>query len=129
VLPPVHRKEIALLGVILKQFENPDEVRVFDKGKFEIVHIGGMTIGRASYEPGWKWSQHVAPIAGAPRCVIEHVGMVVSGRAMAAFEDGTEIEMVPGHLFYIPPIPHDSWVIGEEPYVSLHFLGADNHTK
>jgi hypothetical protein len=115
VLPPVHRKEIALLGVILKQFENADEVRVFDKGKFEIVHIGGMTIGRASYEPGWKWSEHVAPVAGAPRCVIEHVRMVVSGRAMAAFEDGTEIEIVPGHLFYIPPIPHDSWVIGEEP--------------
>jgi hypothetical protein len=129
VLPPVRRKEIAVLGVILKQFENPDEVRLFDKGKFEIVHIGGMTIGRASYEPGWKWSQHVAPIAGAPRCVIEHVGMVVSGRAMAAFDDGTEIEMVPGHLFYIPPIPHDSWVIGEEPYVSLHFLGADSYTK
>jgi hypothetical protein len=118
-----------LAWVILKQFENPDEVRVFDKGKFEIVHIGGMTIGRASYEPGWKWSEHVAPVAGAPRCVIEHVRMVVSGRAMAAFEDGTEIEIVPGHLFYIPPIPHDSWVIGEEPYVSLHFLGADNHTK
>jgi hypothetical protein len=127
VLPPaVHRKEIAVVGVILKQFENPDEIRLFDKGKFEIVHIGGMTIGRASYEPGWKWSQHVAPIAGAPRCVIEHVGMVVSGRAMAAFDDVTEIEMVPGHLFYIPPIPHDSWVIGEEPYVSLHFLGADS---
>jgi hypothetical protein len=129
VLQPVQRKEIAVLEVTLKQFEKPDEVRVFDKGKFEVVHIGGMTIGRASYEPGWKWSQHVAPIAGAPRCVIEHVGMVVSGRAMAAFEDGTEIEMVPGHLFYIPPIPHDSWVIGDEPYVSLHFLGADNYTK
>jgi hypothetical protein len=118
-----------MLGVILKQFENPDEVRVFDKGKFEIVHLGGMTIGRASYDPGWKWSQHVGPIAGAPMCVTEHVGMVISGRAMAAFADGTEIEMGPGYLFYIPPIPHDSWVIGEEPYVSLHFLGAENYTK
>jgi len=115
--------------VILKRFENPDETRVFEKGKFEIVTIGGMTIGRASYEPGWKWSKHVSPVAGAPLCNVAHVGMVISGRAMAAMEDGSEIELVPGNLFYIPPIPHDSWVIGEEDYVSLHFLGAEHYTR
>jgi hypothetical protein len=115
-----------MIGLILKRFEKPDEVRIFDKGKFEIVQIGGLTIGRASYEPGWKWSQHVAPIAGKPLCDVEHVGMVVSGRAMAAFADGTQTELTPGNLFYIPRIPHDSWVIGDEPYVSLHFLGADH---
>ena len=114
---------------ILKRFETPDEVRIFDKGRFDVVHIGGMTIGRASYEPGWKWSAHVAPIAGTPFCGVEHVGMVISGRAMAAFADGTQIEMGPGHLFYIPPVPHDSWVIGDKPYVSLHFLGADHYTR
>src|SRR5450432_3359442 len=114
-------EEGGMLGVILKRFEEPDEVRAFEKGKFEIVHVGGMTIGRASYEPGWKWSQHVAPLSGAPLCEVEHVGMVVSGRAMAAFANGIEIEMAPGHLFYIPPIAHDSWVVGDEPYVSLHF--------
>ena len=67
-----------MTGLILKRFEKPDEVRVFDKGKFEIVQVGGLTIGRASYEPGWKWSQHVAPIAGKALCYVEHVGMVVS---------------------------------------------------
>ena len=55
---------------VLKRFENPDEVRVFDKGRFEIIHIGGMTVGRATYEPGWKWSEHVAPLAGAPLCEV-----------------------------------------------------------
>ena len=63
-----------MTDAILKQFENPDEVRQFEKGCFEIVHLGGMTIGRATYEPGWKWSVHVAPAAGTPLCEVEHVG-------------------------------------------------------
>ncbi len=88
-----------------------------------------MTIGRASYEPGWKWSKHIAPLAGTPFCGVEHVGMVVSGRATVAFANGTETEMTPGQLFYIPPIAHDSWVVGNEPDVSLHFLGAEHYTK
>ena len=118
-----------MLGVILKRFEAPDEIRIFEKGKFEIVKIGGMTIGRASYEPGWKWSEDVSPLAGTPLCEVEHVGMVIAGRAMAAMRDGTEVELTPGSLFYIPPVAHDSWVIGDEPYVSLHFLGADHYTR
>jgi quercetin dioxygenase-like cupin family protein len=118
-----------VLDVILKSFENPDETRRFEKGKFEIVKIGGMTLGRATYEPGWKWSRHVSPLAGAPLCVIEHVGLVISGRAMAGMQDGREIELNPGQLFYIPAVPHGSRVIGEEPYISLHFLGADSYTK
>jgi hypothetical protein len=72
-----------MLEVILKRFETPDETRVFEKGKLEIVRIGGMTVGRASYEPGWRWSEHVSPLAGTPLCEVEHVGMVLSGRAMA----------------------------------------------
>ena len=118
-----------MIDVILKRFEEPDETRIFDKGTFEIVTIGGLTIGRASYQPGWKWSEHVGPIAGAPLCDVEHVGLVISGRAMAAMEDGTEVELVPGSLFHIPAIPHDSWVIGDEPYVSLHFLGASHYAR
>ena len=114
---------------ILKRFESPDEVRVFAKGRFEIVHIGGLTIGRASYEPGWKWSQDVAPPAGTPLCEVEHVGLVVSGRAVAAFADGRQTELTPGNLFYIPPVAHDSWVVGDEPYVSLHFMGAAHYAK
>ena len=118
-----------MLEVILKRFDNPDEIRTFEKGKFEIVKIGGMTIGRATYEPGWKWSKDVAPLAGTPLCDVEHVGMVVSGTATAAMEDGEVIELTAGMLFYIPPVPHDSWVVGDEPYVSLHFLGADRYSK
>ena len=78
--------------VILKRFENPDEVRTFEKGKFELVQVGGMTIGRATYEPGWKWSEHVGKAAGAKSCMVEHVGMVVSGRATAAMDDGSIVE-------------------------------------
>ena len=115
--------------VILKQFEAPDEVRQMSKGRFEIVRIGGVTIGRATYEPGWKWSVDVGPSVGAQRCTVEHVGLVVSGTATAAFEDGSVIELRRGTLFYIPARPHDSWVVGNEPYVSLHFLGADHYAK
>lgn len=117
------------VDMVLKRFDSPDETRVLVKGKFEIVRLGGMTLGRATYEPGWKWSEHVGPTVGATRCSVEHVGMVVSGTATAAFEDGTVIEMKAGELFYIPPVPHDSWVVGDSPYVSLHFMGADHYAK
>jgi quercetin dioxygenase-like cupin family protein len=117
------------MKTILKRFDSADETRTLVKGKFEIVRLGGMTIGRATYEPGWKWSEHVGPGVGASRCTVEHVGMVLSGCATAAFEDGTVIEMKPGELFYIPSTPHDSWVVGDRPYVSLHFLGADAYAK
>ena len=115
--------------VILKRFETPDETRVFEKGKFEIVRIGGLTIGRATYAPGWKWSVHVRPLAGTPLCEVEHVGLVVAGRATCALADGTIYELVPGTIFHIPKVPHDSWVLGDEPYVSLHFLGADHYSR
>ena len=115
-------------SVILKRFEKPDEVRTFEKGKFELVHVGGMTIGRATYEPGWKWSVHVGAATGAKMCQVEHVGLVVSGRATAAMTDGRVIEMKAGDLFYISP-GHDSWVVGDELYVSLHFLGAEQYAK
>lgn len=113
--------------VILKRFEQPDEVRAFPKGKFEIVHIGGMTIGRASYEPGWRWSEDVGAALGEPFCTVEHVGLVVSGCATAAMDGGAVVELRAGDIFYVPSHPHDSWVVGDEPYVSLHFLGADSY--
>ena len=113
-----------MLDVIIKRFERPDEVRHLLKGKFELVRLGGLTIGRATYEPGWKWSEHVGPAVGLTRCPVEHVGLVLQGSATVAFEDRV-LEMKPGDLFYVPPEPHDSWVVGEEPYVSLHFVGAD----
>jgi len=117
------------IDVILKSFEEPDEVTSFDKGKFETVTLGGMTIGRATYQPGWKWSVDVGLEIGEEFCTVEHVGMVVSGTATAAFADGSVTELNPGKLFYIPPDPHDSWVVGDEPYVSLHFLGATKYAR
>ena len=117
------------MEVDLRRFDTADETRVFEKGKFEIVRVGGIAIGRASYEPGWKWSLHVGPGVGAARCTVAHVGLVLSGVATAAFDDGRVIELRPGDLFHIPAVPHDSWVVGETPYVSLHFLGADAYAK
>lgn len=115
--------------VILKRFEQPDEIRVFAKGRLEIVRIGGLTLGRASYEPGWRWSVHVGPTVGAVRCTVEHVGMVLAGTATAALDDGRVFELRAGEVFYVPPVPHDSWVVGDQPYVSLHFLGADAYAR
>jgi quercetin dioxygenase-like cupin family protein len=112
----------------LRRFESPDEVRTFEKGRFELVHIGNMTLGRAVYEPGWKWSLHIGPGVGTKSCDVEHVGLVISGRAVAAMDDGTIIEMKPGDLFYIAP-GHDSWVAGNEPYVSLHLMGASDYAR
>jgi hypothetical protein len=117
------------VDVVLKRFESPDETRQMIKGKFEIVRIGGLTIGRATYEPGWKWSEHVGGPIGQSRCGVEHVGLVLRGTATAAFEDGRVVELHAGELFHIPAMPHDSWVVGDEPYVSLHFLGADHYAR
>jgi quercetin dioxygenase-like cupin family protein len=117
------------IDVILKRFETPDELRMMTKGRFEIVRLAGLTIGRATYEPGWKWSLHVGPAVGASRCHVEHVGLVLAGTATAALDDGRVFELKAGELFYIPPIPHDSWVVGDEPYVSLHFLGAEQYAS
>lgn len=103
-----------MLDVILKRFEHPDEIRAFEKGKFELVRLGGITIGRATYEPGWKWSVHVGRAVGRKSCAVEHVGMVLCGRATAAMDDGAVFELRAGDLFYIAP-GHDSWVLGDEP--------------
>jgi len=118
-----------VVGVVLKRFETPDETRVLEHGKFEVVHLPGLTVGRATYQPGWKWSTHVGPGLGLSRCSVEHVGLVLAGAATAAFDDGTVIELRAGQLFHIPPVPHDSWVVGDEPYVSLHFVGADRYAR
>jgi hypothetical protein len=113
---------------LIKRFEQPDEVRAFEKGRFEIVKIGGMPIGRASYQPGWKWSAHIGAQTGVFSCGVEHVGLVISGSAACRMNDGRCYEMKAGDLFYIGP-GHDSWVVGDEPYVSLHFLGAEVYAQ
>jgi mannose-6-phosphate isomerase-like protein (cupin superfamily) len=117
------------LAVVLKRFERPDEVRTFEKGRFELVTLGPLTIGRATYQPGWRWSQHVGPGAGSTRCAVEHVGLVLSGAAVVAFDDGRIVELAAGTLFHVPAVPHDSWVVGDGEYVSLHFLGAQDYAR
>ena len=96
----------------------------FEKGKFETVKIGSMTIGRASYESGWKWSEHVGAATGAALCEVEHVGLVVSGCAACRLQDGRYYEMRAGDLFYIGP-GHDSWVVGNEPMSRCIFLARN----
>jgi hypothetical protein len=116
-------------SVVIKKIALPDEVRTFKKGRFELVEIGGLTLGRATNEPGWKWSVHVGPVAGTASCQVSHVGLVLlQGRAMVRMDGGAELKLEPGDAFAIPP-GHDSWVLGEETYVSLHFLGADAYAK
>ncbi len=115
---------MAIDEFLLRRFDQPDEVREFPLGRFELVGVGGMTIGRATYEPGWKWSEHVGT-GPEDRCMVEHLGLVVSGRA-AVSGPGYEAVMEPGDIFAVPP-DHDSWVVGDQPYVSLHFLGASDY--
>jgi quercetin dioxygenase-like cupin family protein len=110
----------------ITRFDQPDERRTFEKGAFELVNAGGMSIGRASYEPGWRWSEHVGSITGTVLCEVEHVGIVVAGRAAVRMADGREVVMEPGDVFAIPA-GHDSWVVGDEPYVSYHLMGATDY--
>ena len=114
--------------IVVKRLEEPDEERRFEKGLFRLVTIGGMELGRAEYQPGWRWSTHVGPIAGTKSCQVEHVGLVVSGRCRVVMDDGKAFSLGPGDLFHIAP-GHDSWVEGTEPYVSLHFSGADKYAR
>jgi hypothetical protein len=109
-----------------RRFNEPDELREFPLGRFELIQIGGMTVGRAEYAPGWRWSEHVGAASGQAVCEVAHLGFVVSGRNLIEMTDGRRIEVGPGDLFEIGP-GHDSVVIGEEPYVSIHFLGADRY--
>ncbi len=91
-----------------------------------MLSLGGLTIGRARYEPGWKWSADVGASTGIKWCPVEHIGLVISGKAAVAMKNGPTVIMEPGDLFHIAP-EHDSWVVGEEPYVSVHFMGAETY--
>src|SRR5262245_11192018 len=114
--------------VILRAFEEPDEAQMMEKGRYEAVRIGGQVFGRATYDPGRRHSDHVGASVGA-RCGVEHLGLVLAGRATTAFDDGMITERRQGQLFYIPPVPHDSWVVGDETCEPLHFLGTDRYAK
>ena len=112
----------------LTHLDEPSELREFPLGHFELYRVGPMTLGRATYEPGWKWSEHVGRAAGQASCPVEHVGLVLSGAAAVRMDDGTERIMRAGEFFYVPP-GHDSWVVGDEPYVSLHIMGSEDYAS
>ena len=112
-----------------KSFDNPDELKAPEKTNAAVVNFGTVAASRVILQPGWKWSEDVGPDIGKPYCDVEHVGMVVSGSATASFPDGGTTVMKAGDIFYVPSRPHDSWVVGDEPYVSIHFLGANSYAK
>ncbi len=105
-----------------KSFDYPDEVRTFSKGKIELIRIGGATVGRATLEPGWKWSTSVQPVVGTKSCEAPHFQYQISGTMKVVMNDGTELECRAGDVSLLP-IGHDAWVIGDEPVVVVDFQG------
>ncbi len=111
-----------------KNLGTPDEVRSFDKGRMDVVNLDEVTVGRAVFEPGWKWSECVKPVAGTDSCQVPHVGYVISGRMKVVMDDGSEMKYGPDDALVIPP-GHDAWIVGDEPCVILDFAGADQYAK
>lgn len=109
-----------------QSFDKPDETRNFEKGRMDLVTLGDVTIGRAVFEAGWKWSECVKPIAGTDSCEVPHTGYVLSGRLHVVMNDGTEGEAGAGDMFRIAP-GHDAWTVGNEPCVVLDIQGAPNY--
>jgi hypothetical protein len=107
----------------VKTIEKPDERRDFPKGHLEVLHLTGLDFAVATFEPGWRWSESVRPIAGTKSCEVEHAGFVVKGRLRIRMDDGAESEVGPGDVFVCPP-GHDAWVVGSEPAVSYDFAGG-----
>ena len=105
-----------------KRFDRPDEVRPLEKGRVEIVELGELSVGRAIFEPGWRWSEHVKPIVGTDSCQVHHVGYVISGHLRVEMNDGASIDLTAGDIFEVPP-GHDAWVLGDEPWVSVDYAG------
>jgi quercetin dioxygenase-like cupin family protein len=111
-----------------KKFTSPDEVRTFEKGKAELLNMNGGVIGRLTLEPGWRWSQHVKPIAKTEWCEAPHFQYQASGRLHVVMSDGTTFEVGPGDVIMLPP-GHDAWVVGDEPVVVIDWSGAANYAK
>jgi hypothetical protein len=111
-----------------KSINKPEETRSFEKGKVELVTIGGIQVGRATLQPGWKWSQHVKPIANTDSCQAPHFQYQISGTMVVVMDDGTKIESKAGDFTNFPP-GHDAWVVGNEPVVVVDFQGLADYAK
>lgn len=112
----------------LKNFSVPDDVRTFEKGRLELVNIGGGVVGRLTLEPGWRWSLHVKPIAGTEWCEAPHFQYQLAGRLHIVMADGTELEAKTGDVTALP-VGHDAWVVGDEQVVLIDWAGASNYAK
>jgi hypothetical protein len=112
-----------------KNFDSPDETRPFEgKGRAAVVNIGGQTVGKGVFEPGWKWSENVKPIAQTDSCQVSHLGYCISGRMTVHMDDGTDFDVNPGDVFAIPP-GHDAEIPGDEPCVMVDFGEFGDYAK
>ena len=113
---------------VSKNIGKPDEVRKFERGHIDLVNVGGGSVGKATFEPGWRWSEHVKPIAKTDWCEAPHFMYQISGRMHVKMSDGQEFEMGPGDVVTMAA-GHDAWVVGDEPVVAIDWQGATNYAK
>ncbi len=113
---------------IKKNFDNPEETRNISKGKIEVVNLGDIQAMRATFEPGWKWSECVKPVAGTDSCQVAHLGYMLSGKMIVRMDDGAEQELNPGDACVIPP-GHDAWIVGDNSCVFIDFQGGTTYAK
>jgi class 3 adenylate cyclase len=106
-----------------KSFAAPDEVRSFPNGHAQVISLDESVVGRAVYEPGWRWSTAMPPIAGTATCQLHHLGYSVSGAIRVVTDDGQAIEIPPNSIYEIPP-GHDAWVVGQDPWVTVEWTSA-----
>ncbi|WP_282693842.1 cupin domain-containing protein [Streptomyces sp. CC208A] len=119
-----------MAGIVRRSFDTADETRPFEggKGRLDLLTTDGGPVGRAVFEPGWRWSEHVKPLAGTDSCQASHMGYVVSGRLHVVMDDGEEADFGPGDFMEISP-GHDGWVVGDEPCVALDWVGVGDYAK
>lgn len=117
-------------GLERKSLNSPEETRPFEggTGQVELVTLEGGAVGRATFQPGWRWSEHVKPIAGTESCQGAHAGYIISGRMVARMDDGTQMEAGPGDVITIAP-GHDGWVVGDEPCVMIDWQSFGEYAK
>jgi hypothetical protein len=117
-----------MAGLQSRNFDSPDESRTPEKTRVDVVRMGNTTAGRFTFEPGWKWSECVKPVAGTDSCQARHVGVVQTGRLGIRHDDGSELEVGPGEAYLIEP-GHDAWVVGGERFVAYEFEPAEDYAR
>jgi hypothetical protein len=126
--PGPKEKEQTIMTLQAKSLDTPDEKRSFEHGDIQLVNISGATVGRATFQPGWRWSNDVKPIAGTDSCQAAHTGYVISGRMHIVMDDGSEADAGPGDAVVISA-GHDAWILGDEPCVMLDWSGSADYAK